>query len=131
VAEINLMILCDTNIIIEALKGDDKTIKIIERIGLDNIAISSVTVMELYFGAFNKRELNKIKKHLKALNLVHFDNNVSELAVRLIESYSKSHGLQIPDAIIAATALSLEIKLFTLNLRDFRYIDGLKLQKLT
>jgi predicted nucleic acid-binding protein len=131
VAEINLMILCDTNIIIEALKGDDKTIKIIERIGLENIAISSVTVMELYFGAFNKRELNKIKKHLKALNLVHFDNNVSELAVRLIESYSKSHGLQIPDAIIAATALSLEIKLFTLNLRDFRYIDGLKLQKLT
>ena len=125
------MILCDTNVIIETLKGDDKTIKIIERIGLENIAISSVTVMELYFGALNKRELNKIKKYLKALNLVHFDNNVSELAVSLIESYSKSHGLQIPDAIIAATALSLEIKLFTLNLKDFRYIDGLKLQKLT
>ena len=125
------MILCDTNVIIETLKGDDKTITIIERIGLENIAISSVTVMELYFGALNKRELNKIKKHLKALNLVHFDNNVSELAVRLIENYSKSHGLQIPDAIIAATALSSEIKLLTLNLRDFRYIDGLKLQKLT
>ena len=125
------MILCDTNVIIETLKGDEKTIKIIERIGLENIAISSVTVMELYFGALNKRELNKIKKHLKALNVVHFDNNVSELAVSMIESYSKSHGLQIPDAIIAATALSLEIKLFTLNLKDFRYIDGLKLQKLT
>ena len=62
------MILCDTNVIIEILKGDDKTIKIIERIGLENIAISSVTVMELYFGALNKRELNKIKKHLKALS---------------------------------------------------------------
>ena len=69
-------------------------------------------------------------KYLKALNLVHFDNNVSELAVSLIESYSKGHGLQIPDAIIAASALSLEIKLFTLNLKDFRFIDGLKLQKL-
>lgn len=123
------MILCDTNVIIETLKGDEKTIKIIERIGLENIAISSVTVMELYFGALNKRELNKIKKYLKALNIAHFDNSVSELAVSMIESYSKSHGLQIPDAIIAATALSLEIKLFTLNLKDFRYIDGLKLQK--
>jgi len=120
------MILCDTNVIIEILKGEEKTIKIMESIGLENIAISSVTVMELYFGAFNKRELNKIKKHLKALNIVHFDNDVSELAVNMIESYSKSHGLQIPDAIIAATALSLEIKLFTLNLKDFRYIDGLK-----
>jgi len=123
------MILCDANVIIETLKGDEKTIKIIESIGLENIAISSVTVMELYFGALNKRELNKIKKHLKALKIVHFDNDVSELAVSMIESYSKSHGLQIPDAIIAATALSLEIKLFTLNLKDFRYIDGLKLQK--
>jgi len=123
------MILCDTNVIIETLKGDEKTIKIMESIGLENIAISSVTVMELYFGALNKRELNKIKKHLKALNIVHFDNDVSELAVSMIESYSKSHGLQIPDAIIAATALSLEIKLLTLNLKDFRYIDGLKLQK--
>ena len=129
VAEKNLMILCDTNVIIGILKGDEKTIKMIERIGLENIAISSVTVMELYFGALNKRELNKIKKHLKALNIVHFDNDVSELAVSMIESYSKSHGLQIPDAIIAATAMSLEIKLFTLNLKDFIYIDGLKLQK--
>ncbi|MBW2607147.1 MAG: type II toxin-antitoxin system VapC family toxin [Deltaproteobacteria bacterium] len=123
------MILCDTNVIIEILKGNEKTIKIIESIGLENIAISSVTVMELYFGALNKRELSKIKKHLKALNIVHFDNDISELAVSLIESYSKSHGLQIPDAIIAATALSFEIKLFTLNLKDFKYIDGLNLQK--
>jgi len=123
------MILCDTNVIIETLKGDEKSIKIMESIGLENIAISSVTVMELYFGALNKRELNKIKKHLKALNIVHFDNDISELSVSMIESYSKSHGLQIPDAIIAATAMSLEIKLFTLNLKDFRYIDGLKLQK--
>ncbi|MCD6272090.1 MAG: type II toxin-antitoxin system VapC family toxin [Deltaproteobacteria bacterium] len=123
------MILCDNNVIIEILKGNEKTIKIIESIGLENIAISSVTVMELYFGALNKRELSKIKKHLKALNIVHFDNDISELAVSMIESYSKSHGLQIPDAIIAATALSFEMKLFTLNLKDFKYIDGLNLQK--
>ena len=98
------MILCDSNIIIEILKGNEETIKIIENIGLENIAVSSVTVMELYFGAFNKRELNKIKKHLKALDIVHFDNDISELAVSLIESYSKSQGLQVTDAIIAATA---------------------------
>jgi tRNA(fMet)-specific endonuclease VapC len=85
--------------------------------------------MELYFGALNKRELKKIKKHLKALNIVHFDNDISELAVSMIESYSKSHGLQIPDAIIAATVLSFKMNLFTLNLKDFKYIDGLNIQK--
>ena len=48
------MILCDTNVIIEILKGNKRTMSIIENIGLENIAISSITVMELYFGAFNK-----------------------------------------------------------------------------
>ena len=123
------MILCDTNVIIEILKGNERTINIIENIGLDNIAISSVTVMELYFGALNKRELNKIKKHLQALNIVHFDTDISESAIKLIERFSKSHGLQIPDAIIAATAMTSKIKLFTFNLKDFKYIDGLKLIK--
>lgn len=126
-AERDIMILCDTNIIIEILKGNKRTINIIESIGLENIAISSVTVMELYFGALNKRELNKIKKHLQALNIVHFDTDISESAIKLIERFSKSHGLQIPDAIIAATAITSKIKLFTFNLKDFKYIDGLKL----
>ena len=123
------MILCDTNVIIEIFKGNEKILKRIESIGLDDIAISSITVMELYFGAINKKELNKIKKHLKALNIVHFDNDVSKMAVSMIESYSKSHGLQIPDAIIAATGLLYEMKLLTLNLKDFRYIAGLKLHQ--
>ena len=123
------MILCDTDVIIEILKGNKRTINIIESIGLENIAISSVTVMELYFGALNKRELNKIKKHLQALNIVHFDTDISESAIKLIERFSKSHGLQIPDAIIAATAMTSKIKLFTFNLKDFKYIDGLKLIK--
>ena len=125
-AERYIMILCDTNVIIEILKGNKTTIDIIESIGLGNIAISSVTVMELYFGALNKRELNKIKKHLQALNIVHFDTDISESAIKLIERFSKSHGLQIPDAIIAATAMTSKIKLFTFNLKYFKYIDGLK-----
>ena len=60
-AEKKHMILCDTNVIIEILKGNKKIIKITESIGLENIAISSITVMELYFGALNKKELDKIK----------------------------------------------------------------------
>ena len=53
------MILCDTNIIIEIFKGNERTIEKIKTIGLENIVISSISVMELYFGAFNKRELNR------------------------------------------------------------------------
>ena len=65
----------------------------------------------------------------QALTIVHFDIDISESAIKLIERFSKSHGLQIPDAIIAATAITSKIELFTFNLKDFKYIDGLKFIK--
>ena len=43
-------------------------------------------------------------------------------ALILIEEYSKSYGLHIPDALIASTAICKNIKLFTYNLKDFRFI---------
>ncbi len=121
------MILCDTNVVIELFKGNKETIEIVENIGIESIALSSVTVMELCYGALNKRELNKIKKNINSLNIVQINTDISELAIRLVEKFSKSHGLQIPDAIIAATTLSYEIELFTYNLKDFKYIDRLTL----
>ena len=47
--------------------------------------------------------------------------------LELMRKYSKSHGLGIPDALIAATAIIEELPLLTLNVRDFRYIDTLSL----
>jgi predicted nucleic acid-binding protein len=44
------MILCDTSVIIEALKKNPIAIQAIEKIGLERIAVSVVTVMELYYG---------------------------------------------------------------------------------
>jgi hypothetical protein len=41
--------------------------------------------------------------------------------------YSLSHKLTIPDAMIAATALTHNISLYTLNLKDFRFIQGLQI----
>ena len=41
--------------------------------------------------------------------------------------YSLSHKLSIPDALIAATALNYDIELYTYNIKDFRFIDGIKL----
>jgi len=125
------MILCDTNIIIELLKGNEKLISYVEKLGLDNIAISSVTLMELYFGVFNKTELQQIKKYMQGIPVLHIATNISETAVSLIEQYAKSHTLNIPDALIAATAIENNLKLLTLNVKDFKYISELKLHKMS
>jgi tRNA(fMet)-specific endonuclease VapC len=121
------MILCDTNIIIEVLKKNPTIIQTIEKIGIDKIAISVVTAMELYYGALNKMELKKIKLHLSSIRIFHIDEEISIIASELIEKYAKSHGLQIPDALIAATSLSRQLKLYTCNKKDFVFIEKISL----
>ncbi len=123
------MIIIDTNIIIELFKGNIETKNLLESIDEEDFAISIITSMELYYGAINKRELNKIKKFLKSFNLLVINEDISKIALDLIERYSKSHGLEIPDALIAATSIYYDIPLLTYNIKDFRYIEDLKLFK--
>ena len=85
--------------------------------------------MELYFGALNKAELRSIKRHLALLSNLSLDIPISTRFVQLMESYSLSHNLNLPDALIAATALSHDVQLYTLNLKDFRFISGLNLYR--
>lgn len=119
------LVLADTNIIIEVLKNNRDIVGKIRAIGVKQVAISSVTVMELYYGALNKTELRKIKKYLKAFEVVQINESISKLAIDLTEKYAKSHNLNLPDALIAATAIKKNRKLLTLNLDDFKYIDGI------
>jgi predicted nucleic acid-binding protein len=122
-----IMTLVDTNIFIELFKGNTEVLQRIQMLGPENIGLSAITEMELYCGALNKLELQRIKKHIRAFQLFHITQEVSERSSLLVARYAKSHGLQIPDAIIAATALEHLSPLFTLNTKDFRFIDGIQL----
>jgi len=86
-----------------------------------------ITVGELYYGARNKRELQKIRKHLSLLTQFPLTAVVSQVFIDLLENYALSHGLTIPDALIAATAVANNLPLYTFNLKDFRYIPELYL----
>ena len=83
--------------------------------------------MELYFGAKNKRELILIKKFLANFEILKINEGITNLAVSLVEIYSKSHGLKIPDAIIGATSIYNKMPLFTYNKKDFSFINELNL----
>lgn len=118
-------ILLDTNILIEILKGNQETISRVESINI--IAISAISAMELYYGAFNKVEVNKLEKFMTLFEIIDFNEQISQTSTRLIKTYAKSHNLDIPDSLIASTALVNNYKLFTYNLKDFRYINGIEL----
>jgi len=121
------MILCDTNILIELYKNNPQVIAELNQIGVKKLAISIITQSELYYGAINKVELNKIKKHLTSIRILPIDLKVSNQFIQLMETYSLSHKLSIPDALIASTALIYQFDLYTLNQKDFRFIEGLNL----
>ncbi|MGY6528971.1 MAG: PIN domain-containing protein [Cyanobacterium sp.] len=121
------MILCDTNILIEFYKNNKEIINQLEKIGVSNLAISAITQSELYFGAINKNELNAIKKNLNFIYSCPINKKISDQFIVLMETYSLSHKLTIPDALIASTALVYQWELYTLNLKDFYYINQLKL----
>ena len=123
----NVKILCDTDIMIEYLKGNEITKKFFDKIKGGNIALSAVTLMELFYGAFNKRELNKIKRALDEFDILSLNEDITQITIELIENYSKSHGLKIPDALIASSAIYYDIPLWTYNIKDFHFINALRL----
>jgi len=120
------VILLDTNILIEILKGNQETIRKVQSLRTE-LSISSITVMELYYGAMNKAELIKLEKFVSLFYIVELNEEVSKKATKLVKSYAKSHTLDIPDSLIASTALTTQAKLFTYNTKDFKYIEGIKL----
>jgi len=120
-------VILDTNILIEILKNNKATIIEVEK--FDIHYISEVTKMELFYGALNKVELEKLNKFVSLFEVIPIDNNISNMASDLIYKYAKSHNLNIPDALIASTSLKSNILLFTYNLKDFKYINNIDLVK--
>jgi len=123
------IILCDTDVIIEFYRNNPDIISELKKIGQENIAVSTITAGELIYGALNKKELNQIRRDLKNLVLLDIDKNTCEVFLSIMSKYVLSHRLALPDGFIAATAISHDIELFTLNTKDYKFIGGLKLYK--
>jgi len=121
------MVICDTNIIIELFKNNERVKTMCLQVGENNLCISAITTAELYFGAFDKTEMSKIKGYIFNFPVLHFNDDISQIFLDLMFRYSLNHRPFIGDMIIAATAIYYNIPLLTLNIKDFRFIDELHL----
>ena len=118
-------VLVDSCIFIDIFRGSQQLYQDLSEYA---VSISSMVYMELIQGARNKRELSKIDKFLTQFEIVSIDEEISQKSITLMKTYSLSHGLLIPDAMIAATAIIKEIPLWTFNKKDFRFIEKLRLE---
>ena len=92
-----------------------------------DLAVSAVTQMELIVGCRNKLELRALTGFLEQFEVVNLTETSSQAAVKLLQQYRLSHGLLIPDALIAGTAVALNAPLSSKNQRDYRFIEELDL----
>ena len=121
------MIICDTNIFIEIFRKNVSIRSELDKIGYENILVSDVIKAELFFGAKDKSELQSIKNYLNNFSSLTVRSEISKMAVDFVEKYCLSKKLNLPDALIAATALYYNVELFTLNKKHFVFIPSLKL----
>jgi predicted nucleic acid-binding protein len=121
------MILCDTHILIEFYKANPTVIQTLQQIGSSNIAVSVsvITKAELFYGARDKQEFAKIERHLSICRCYGLNDAISALFIELMSRYSLSHKVSIPDMLITATAITHELELYTLNIKDFKFIPEL------
>lgn len=126
------LLLIDTDVLIDYSRGIEKTKGILKNLESDHIlAISVVTQLELMVGCENKSDFKSLQKFLSNFEIIQLSKSTSEIAVDLFKKYRLSHGVLIPDMLIASTALTLEIPLLSKNRKDFHFINKLELIEYT
>jgi predicted nucleic acid-binding protein len=122
------MTVVDTDILIDAALQIGEAIDCLDQIEREStLAISVITEMELLVGCRSKTELRTTDRFLQRFQVLRLNEEACDKALELLRQYRLSHGLLIPDAMIAATAITMGHPLISKNQRDFRFIDGLQL----
>lgn len=124
----NSLTIVDTDILIDAALRVQSAVDCLDQVERESaLAVSVVTEMELLIGCRNKTELRSTDRFLQRFQILRLNEQACDKAVELLRQYRLSHGLLIPDAMIAATAITLGHPLISKNQRDYRFIDELQL----
>jgi predicted nucleic acid-binding protein len=125
------MTVLDTDVFIDHFRGLQAATTYIQGLTATQRATTDITVMELYKGAANQDELGTIDQFLTRNQFVILpvSASASQQAVQLVKRYVLSHGIGLPDALIAAIVRETDHTLVSGNLRHFTFIEGLRVTR--
>lgn len=116
-----MTVLLDTDIAIEILRARDQaTLQRWSSLGLDRVPVfySPAVAAEVWAGAF-PQEHELISRFFRPLHCLSADYQTGCIAGELLRKYAKSRGLELPDALIAATAIQHQAALWTRNRKHY------------
>lgn len=113
-------LLLDTNIILYLLNGDKTLSDFLEG---KQLYTSVITEMELLsFKGLKEEEENQLKHFLSECVIININTVIKAETIRIRKLFSS----KLPDSIIAATSIYLDIPLITAD-DGFRKIEGIEL----
>lgn len=111
--------LLDSDVIIEFLKDNKNTVKLINKIGDEGLSCSVLTIIEVKRGLKSKQEKESADL-FKIIEAFPVNKQIAELAVALAREWQKKGKLlQLVDVVIAATCIVNDLILVTYNKRDY------------
>ena len=132
--EIDKFIICDTDFLSSWMKGENFVKNYLELVlsTEHNIATTSITTSEIYYGAFinkwTKKRIEKVEYFLSSIKVFSYNFKHSKKYGEL-RSNLKNSGQEIgfSDTAIASICLVERCKLISFNLKHFKRINGLEL----
>lgn len=122
------MIVADTNVIIDALRGLPAAANAIDGAFEegDEVTASVVTKVEILSG-MRAHEKRAVRTLFALIRWMPVDDSIAELAGEYGRVYRASHrAIDVPDFLIAATAMRADAELWTRNVKHFPMFDGLE-----
>ena len=112
----------DTDVLIWFMRGKPEAAKAVASVPKESRFISVISYLELVQGIRDKAELKLLKETLPEIGLaiLPLSKNIGQRACELMDSFKLSSGLEVQDALIAATAAACQDTLYTGNLKHFK-----------
>ncbi len=118
-------ILLDTDILVDFFRGHSKAVAFVNAHSA-RIILSSIVVAELYAGVKGDAEQTALENFVSLFRVVPVSAEIAKAGGLYKRDYSKSHGVGLADAILAATAEAENAELKTLNTKHYPMLKGLR-----
>ena len=124
--------LLDSNICIHFLRGKYNVIEKLNEVGIDNCAISEITLAELVFGAEKsdnpKKNHKLIEKFIGQLSILPIFDAIQTYGKEKARLQSEGKMISDFDLLIGCTSIENELIMVTENVKEFERIKGIKIE---